>query len=102
MSPVGTDALVAAVVGYWADPEGGTEISMACVYPGPPDARYVQDHLDLWVFPRDGGPGNSVWSWDAGPGDRVTFWAETPLRPQQIGRMEIRQGAKTLLVYQPG
>jgi anti-sigma-K factor RskA len=100
MSPVDRDEMLAAVVGYWPDPDGGTEISMACVYPATPDSTSNgRDRLDLWVFPRGGGPGISVWSWDAGPGDRVTFWAQTPLRPRQIGRVEIRRGDTALLVY---
>jgi anti-sigma-K factor RskA len=99
MSPVDTDEPVAAVVGYWTNPGGGTEISMACIYPGDPTARYVATRLDLWVYPRGGGPGSTVWSWDAGPGDRVTFWAQTTLSPEQIGRMEIRNGSTVLLVY---
>jgi anti-sigma-K factor RskA len=99
MTPVDTDEPVAAVVGYWPAPEGGTEISMACVYPGDGNGRYPGTHLDLWVFPRGGGPGSSVWGWDAGPGDRVTFWAQTPLSPGQIGRMEVRHGGTLLLVY---
>jgi len=103
MSPVDKDEMLAAVVGYWPDPEGGTEISMACVYPATSDGTYTgRDRLDLWVVPRGGGPGASVWSWDAGPGDRVNFWAETALRPQQIGRMEIRRGDTVLLVYRVG
>jgi anti-sigma-K factor RskA len=103
MSPVSDDATVAAVVGYWADRDGrGTDISMACVYPGDHDTHYSPEHLDLWVYPRGGGPGSSVWSWDAAPGDRVTFWAATPLRPDQIGRMEIRRGTTALLVYTAG
>jgi anti-sigma-K factor RskA len=101
MSPVDNDEMLAALVGYWADPDGGTEISMSCVYSASGDgsSRAVRDRLDLWVFPRGGGPGSSIWSWDAGSGDRVTFWAETPLQPQQIGRMEIRRGGTVLLVY---
>jgi hypothetical protein len=101
MSPVDKDEMLAALVGYWADPDGGTEISMACVYSASADgsSHGPRDRLDLWVFPRGGGSGSSIWSWDAGPGDRVTFWAETPLQPQQIGRMEIRRGGTVLLVY---
>jgi anti-sigma-K factor RskA len=103
MSPVDKGEMLAAVVGYWPDPDGGTEISMACVYPATPDSTSnSRERLNLWVFPRDGGPGASVWSWDAGAGDRVTFWAETPLRPKQIGRMEIRRGDTVLLVYRAG
>lgn len=101
MSPVDKDEMLAALVGYWADPDGGTEISMACVYGASADSggRASRDHLDLWVFPRSGAQGSSIWSWDAGPGDRVSFWAETKLRPEQIGRMEIRRGGTVLLVY---
>ena len=99
LSPVDRDAPVAAVVGYWANPDGGTEISMACVYPTSETPYDGPAHLNLWVFPRYGGTGSSVWTWDASPGDRVTFWAQTPLRPDQIGRMEIREGPTTVLVY---
>lgn len=101
MTPVDQDETLAALVGYWADPDGGTEISMACVYAASGDSsgHASRDHLDLWVFPRNGGRGSSIWSWDAGPGDRVTFWAETRMRPEQIGRMEIRRGDTVLLVY---
>jgi anti-sigma-K factor RskA len=100
LTPVDADEPVAAMVSYWADPEdGGTDISMACVYPDTSTHYHGVAHLDLWVFPRDGGPGRSVWSWDAGPGDRVSFWAESSLRPDQIGRLEIRRGPTALLVY---
>jgi len=99
MSPVDDDAPVAAMVGYWTAPDGGTAISVACVYPGAAEPYNSREHLDLWVFPRGGGQGSSVWGWDAGPGDRVTFRTETPLRLDQIGRMEIRSGTTTLLVY---
>jgi len=101
LSPVEQIEPIAAVVGYWADPDGGTEISMVCVYPDMPRQQYTADHLDLWVFPRGGGPGSSVSTWDADPGDRVTVWARTPLSPDRIGRMEIRRGTTTLLVYTP-
>jgi hypothetical protein len=98
LTPIDQDEPIAAVVGYWSDPDGGTEISMSCAYPA--TTRYTgTEHLDLWVFPRGGGPGRSVWTWDAGPGDRVSFWAESALRPDQIGRFEIRRGATALLVY---
>jgi hypothetical protein len=98
MAPVDPDIPVSAMVGYWRDPDGGTDISVACVY-----ARATQytgrAQLDLWVFPRDGGAGRTVGSWDAGPGDRLTFWAKSPLPSTQIDRMEIRRGDTTLLVY---
>jgi hypothetical protein len=98
LTPVDRDAPVAAVVSYWSGEQGGTAIAMACVYSE--DTRYPSPaHLDLWVFPRDGSQGRSVWSWDAGPGDRVSFWAESSLRPDQIGRLEIRHGDTTMLVY---
>ncbi len=101
MSPVDMDEPVTALVAYWPDPKGGgTEIRLSCAYatePGPAHGGSVR--LDLWIFPRDGGAGRSVWYWDAGPGDRDTFWAETDLRPDQIGRLEIREGDVVLLTY---
>jgi hypothetical protein len=89
------------MVTYWAAPEGGSDLAMTCVYPTASKDYPGRARLDLWIFPRDGGPGRSVWSWEAGPGDRLTFWAESPLRPEQIGRLEVRHGETTLLVYTP-
>jgi hypothetical protein len=101
MSPVERDGPVTALVGYWPDPKGGTDIRMTCAYAGSPRYRQPGEtaRLDLWVFPRDGGAGTSVWGWDAGPGYRETFWAESDLKPDQIGRLEVRRGDTVLLVY---
>ncbi len=101
MSPVATDEPITALLGYWPDPNGGTEIRMTCVYAGssrwdPSDSM----RLDLWVYPKGAGTGKSVWWWDAGPGHRDTFFAESDLRPDQIGRFEIHEGSKVLLSYQ--
>lgn len=99
MTPVDEDTPVSAMVGYGSDPQGGTYISMACVYTAASPHYKGRAWLDLWVFPRDGGPGSSVGGWEAGPGDRLTFSAKSPLRPEQIGRMEVRRGTTPLLVY---
>ncbi|OLE28651.1 MAG: hypothetical protein AUG44_06925 [Actinobacteria bacterium 13_1_20CM_3_71_11] len=102
MSPLDKDAQVTALVGYWPDPKGGTDIRMTCVYADATGATKHDDpvvRLDLWVIPRDGGPGRSVWYWDAGPGYRDTFWAESDLKPDQIARLEVRRGDAVLLVY---
>jgi anti-sigma-K factor RskA len=99
MAPVAKDTHLAAMLGYWQAQDGGTEISVACVYSGTAEPYNSRDHFDLWVVPRDGGPGRTVSGWDAGPGDRVTIWMEAPLRPDQIARMEIRSGTTTVLVY---
>jgi anti-sigma-K factor RskA len=102
MAPVVQDAQVTALIGYWPDPKGGTDIRMTCVYA---DASGSTTHdeaivrLDLWVIPRDGSPGRSVWYWDAGPGYRDTFWAESDLKPDQIARLEVRKGSVVVLVY---
>jgi predicted anti-sigma-YlaC factor YlaD len=98
LTPVDRDTPIAAVVSYWPKQEGGTALTMACVYSDSVHYTGVA-HLDLWVFPRDGRPGRSVWGWDAGPGDRISFWAQSSLRPDQIGRLEIRNGTTALLVY---
>jgi anti-sigma-K factor RskA len=102
MSPVTRDTSLTALVGYWADPRGGTDIRMTCAYSsaGPSDSPDEVTRFDLWVFPRDGGAGRSVWFWDAGPGYRDTFWSESDLRPDQIGRLEVRHGSTVVLVYQ--
>ena len=99
MTPVDEDTPVSAMVGYWPDPQGGTYISMACVYTAASPHYRGRAWLDLWIFPRDGGPGSSVGGWEAGPGDRLTFSVKSPLRPEQIGRMEVRRGTIPLLVY---
>jgi anti-sigma-K factor RskA len=102
MSPVVQDAQVTALIGYWPDPKGGTDIRMTCVYADASSSANHEDpvvRLDLWVIPRDGSPGRSVWYWDAGPGYRDTFWAESDLKPDQIARLEVRKGPAVLLVY---
>jgi hypothetical protein len=99
MSPAAKDEPVNALVAYWADHKGGTEIRMTCVYANEIGQYESPVRLDLWVYPRGSGPGHSVWYWDAGPGFRDTFWAESDLRPDQIGRLEIRQGTTVLLSY---
>jgi anti-sigma factor RsiW len=99
MTPVDEDTPVSAMVGYWSDPDGGTDISMSCVYSDASVHYTGQAWLDLWIFPRDGSAGRSVGGWAAGPGDRLTFSAKWPMRPEQIGRMEVRRGPTTLLVY---
>jgi anti-sigma-K factor RskA len=101
MSPAATDEPVTALIAYWPDAKGGTEIRMTCVYAGsprwdPPDSM----RLDLWVYPKGGGAGKSIWWWDAGPGYQDTFFAESDLQPDQIGHFEIREGATVLLSYQ--
>jgi anti-sigma-K factor RskA len=102
MSPVDRDPSVTALVGYWADSRGGTDIRMTCVYTdtATPYTPGETSRLDLWVIPRSGGSGKSVWYWDAGPGYRDTFWAESDLKPDQIGRLEVRHGNTILLIYQ--
>ena len=74
---------------------------MTCVYADTSSPSWHDDtiRLDLWVIPRDGSAGKSVWGWDAGPGYRDTFWAESDLTPDQIGRLEVRRGDTVLLVY---
>ena len=103
MTPTGQGEPVNALLGYWADPKGGTEIRMTCNYAvdsghSPADST----RLWLWVYPRDGGPGKSLWWWDAGPGDRDTIFTETDLRMDQIGRFEVRDGSAVLLSFRPG
>jgi hypothetical protein len=102
MTPVVQDAQVTALIGYWPDPKGGTDIRMTCVYSDASSSAKHDDtvvRLDLWVIPRDGSAGRSVWYWDAGPGYRDTFWAESALKPDQIARLEVRRGDAVLLVY---
>lgn len=101
MSPVVEDPQVTALVGYWPDPKGGTDIRMTCVYADTASPSRHDDavRLDLWVVPRDGSAAKSVWYWDAGPGYRDTFWAESDLRPDQIARLEVRHGTAVVLVY---
>jgi hypothetical protein len=99
MYPVAEDEPVTALIGYWPSAQGGgTEIRMTCVYAEGPSGHPVR--LNLWVYPKDGGAGRSISWWDAGPGYRETFFTRSELRPDQIGRFEIREGGKILLRYQ--
>lgn len=96
MNPVANDEPVTAMIGYWPSTRGGTEIRMTCVYA---DGVGSTARLGLWVYPKDGGDGRSVSWWDAGPGYRDTFYTHTDLRPDQIGRFEIREGPTVLVAY---
>jgi anti-sigma-K factor RskA len=99
MTPTGQGEPVSAMLGYWSDPKGGTEIRMTCIYAGDTGRPADSTRLWLWVYPKDGGPGRSLLWWDAGPGYRDTFFVETDLRMEQIGRFEVRAGSTVLLSY---
>jgi anti-sigma-K factor RskA len=102
MTPVSRDEPITALIGYWSDHKGGTEIRLSCAYASADAGQSnEQVRLWLWVYPKDGGPGTSVWWWDAGPGYRDTFFMETDLRPDQIGRFEVRDASTVLLSYRP-
>ena len=100
MTPTGQSEPVNALLGYWADPKGGTEIRMTCTYEADPSHGTTESvRLWLWVYPKDGGDGKSLLWWDAGPGYRDTFLVQTDLRMDQIGRFEVRDGSTVLLSY---
>ena len=102
MSPVSRAEPITALIGYWTDEKGGTEIRLSCAYAsGDASQSTEQVRLWLWVYPKDGGAGKSLWWWDAGPGYRDTFFVESDLRPDEIGRFEVRDGSTVVLSYRP-
>jgi hypothetical protein len=102
LNPVGEDVPVSALVVYTASDRGGTDITMSCAYerganyPGP-----TNWYLTLVVFPKGSLTGITLQGWPTGPTDeRLVLHRWVSLRPSDIGRIEVRNGATPLLAYE--
>jgi hypothetical protein len=84
-------------------PEGtGTRVEMHCVYLTGSEYPQKPWHLMLVVYPKGGGaPGPAVVNWTAPPGANLAVTGVTPLRPDQIDRIELRRGDGTMLLSYP-
>jgi Putative zinc-finger len=85
------------------DQDGGTRIEMHCVYlSGAPYEEEKAWKLSLMVYPKGGGsPGPAAAVWTADPGTDLSVSASTPLRRDQIDKIELTRGDGTVLLSYP-
>jgi hypothetical protein len=89
---------VTAVIGL-IQTASGTHIAMSCTYANTGDKNEVW-HLKMVVFPKSGGPGQTLSNFDARPSEYKAVNVDTALWPGQIDRIEVElTKGTTLLTY---